>query len=101
MIIFNITTIIEESNSKEFHQFMHNIYVPAALSSKKFSDVKLFKLTEPINEGVTYCVQCFANSKEEIELFRTNDFLNIQDIMMQQFPNKVVFFSSILELSKA
>lgn len=99
MIIFNVTAIVEEKVQKEFHHFMHHIYIPAALASHKFHDAKLFKLTEPVNEGVTYCAQCFANSKQELEDFRNEHLPNLQELLMQQFPNQVLFFPSVLELS--
>lgn len=99
MIIFNVTTIIEENIHQEFLHFMHQVYIPAVMASNKFEDAKLFRLTEPVNDGITYCAQYFANSREDLDTYREEYLPNLQEILVQQFPNKIVFFPSILELS--
>lgn len=99
MIIFNVTTIIEENIHQEFVHFMHHEYIPEVMKSNQFDDAKLFRLTEPVNEGITYCAQYYTNSQKNIETYREEYLPNFQTLLMQKFPNKVVFFSSILELS--
>ncbi len=96
MIIFNVTTIIEEDIQQEFLLFMHTVYFPAVLKTQKFKEAKLYRMTEPVNEGITYCAQYFAQTAEDLESYRNEYLPDLQQILMQQFPNKVVFFSSIL-----
>lgn|SRR5690606_34590675 len=96
MIIFNVTTVIEEDIQQEFLLFMHEVYMPAVLETKKFKQAKLYRMTEPVNDGVTYCAQYFAETLEDLESYRNESLAEFQHLLMQQFPNKIVFFSSIL-----
>lgn len=99
MIIFNITTIVEENIQDEFFNFLHSEYIPAVLNSNKFNEANAYKLTEPVNEGVTYCIQCFAKSKEDLDTFRDADFITLSETLLTRFPDKALFFTSILERS--
>ncbi|MFD1629526.1 DUF4286 family protein [Pseudopedobacter beijingensis] len=100
MIIFNVTSIVEDSVHQDFYNFMHDIYMPAVLASNKFADAKLFRLTEPVNEGVTYCAQYTAHSPADLEVYRNEYLPELHHRLMKQFPEKIVVFSSVLELTQ-
>lgn len=99
MIIFNITVIVEDTVHDDFFHFLHNEYVPTVQNSEKFQEVKTYRLTEPVNEGITYCVQCFAKSREELDNFRDQKFIELSQALLQKFPDKAIFFTSVLEYS--
>lgn len=100
MIIYNVTTILEESVHQEYLDFMHKTHMPEIFSTGKFVDCKLYRLTEPENEGVTYCAQYFAKNKEELNDYRQNYSPKFQEEFHKKFENKYVSFRSILEISE-
>lgn len=99
MIIYNVTTILEESIHQEYLDYMHNIHMPEVFSTGKFVEYKLYRLTEPVNEGITYCAQYFAANKEDLNYYRENYSPKFQEDFNKKFENKYVSFRSILELS--
>jgi hypothetical protein len=62
MIIYNVTTIIEENIHEEYVKFMHEIHMPEVMATGKFTSCQLLRLTEPVNEGITYCAQYLTDS---------------------------------------
>ena len=97
MIIYNVTTIIEEDIHDQYIQFMKNIYMPEVMATGKFVSCSLLKLTEPINEGITYCAQYITDDAEKLADYRTNYSPKLQDDFQQKFANKFVAFRSVLE----
>jgi hypothetical protein len=101
MIIYNVTSIIEENIQQEYLEYMHTIHMPEVLSTGKFYDAKLFLLTEPQNEGITYCAQYFAKTKEDLVYYREHYSPKLQADIKQKFGNSLLSFRSVLELTQA
>jgi hypothetical protein len=97
MIIFNVTTILDENIQQEFLDYMQKVHMPELLATHIFTDCKLFKLTEPQNEGVTYCAQYFLDTKENLEKYRSLYALQLDKQFNEKFENQFVQFSSVLE----
>ena len=97
MIIYNVTTIIEDSIHEEYIQYMQNVHMPAVMASGKFIDCHLLRLTEPINEGITYCAQYVTNDAAHLEDYRKNYSPKLQEDILQKFPEQFVSFRSVLE----
>lgn len=100
MIIYNVTTIMEESIHQEYLEYMHKIHMPEVMSTGKFVDCKLYRLTEPENEGVTYCSQYFAENIQNINEYRAKYSPKLQEDFKSKFENNFVSFRSILELAE-
>lgn len=97
MVILNVTAIVEESVKDAFLNYMQSVHIPAVMASGKFEKHLLFQLTEPVNEGFTFCAQYIADSKENLNTFRLADEKNLQTQLQAKFGNQVLCFSSILE----
>ncbi|MBU1372406.1 MAG: DUF4286 family protein [Bacteroidetes bacterium] len=97
MIIYNVTTIIEESIHEEYLNFMHEIHMPEVMASGKFTSCQLLRLTEPINEGITYCAQYFTDSSTKLSDYRETYSPKLQEDFKERFENKYVSFRSVLE----
>lgn len=97
MIIYNVTTIIEDDIHDEYVQYMKNVHMPAVMASGKFIDCHLLRLTEPVNEGVTYCAQYVTNDATLLRDYRINYSPKLQEDILQKFPKKFVSFRSVLE----
>ena len=100
MIIYNVTTILEENIHEEYLEYMHKVHMPEVMATGKFVECKLYRLTEPENEGVTYCAQYFAYNKEAINQYRAQHSPKLQQDFAAKFENQFVSFRSILELSE-
>ncbi len=97
MIIYNVTTIIEEDIHEKYIQYMKNIHMPEVMATGKFVTCNLLKLTEPINEGITYCAQYITDEASKLEDYRNNYSPKLQNDFQKEFANKFVAFRSVLE----
>ena len=98
MIIYNVTTIIEESIQTEYLSFMQNEHMNEVMATGKFTGCNLFLLTEPENEGITYCAQYITNDVKKLEDYRKNDSPRLQSHFQEKFSGKYVAFRSVLHL---
>lgn len=101
MIIYNVTTIIEESIQTEYLSFMHQEHMHEVMATGKFIDCNLFLLTEPENEGITYCAQYITDDIKKLEDYRKNDSPRLQIHFQEKFNGKYVAFRSVLKLVKS
>lgn len=97
MIIYNVTTIIEEDIHEKYIQYMKNIHMPEVMATGKFVTCNFLKLTEPINEGITYCAQYITDEASKLEDYRNNYSPKLQNDFQKEFANKFVAFRSVLE----
>ncbi|HEX7366619.1 MAG TPA: DUF4286 family protein [Pelobium sp.] len=97
MIIYNVTSIIEDDIHEEYIQYMKNIHMPEVMASGKFTDCHLLRLTEPVNEGLTYCAQYITDDAEKLADYRTSYSPKLQENIQAKFANKLVSFRSVLE----
>ena len=97
MIIYNVTTIIEDDAQEEYVQYMKNVHMPEVMATGKFYSCNLLRLTEPVNEGITYCAQYIADDAAKLADYRENYSPKLQQDIQTQFANKFVSFRSVLE----
>ena len=97
MIIYNVTTILQESIEQDYLDYMKEIHMPEAMASGIFSSCNLLKLTEPINEGATYCAQYVTDDIQKLNEYRTTISPTLQEDFKQKFDNQYVAFRSVLE----
>lgn len=97
MIIFNVTTILDENIQEEFLDYMQKVHMPELMATHLFTGCKLYRLTEPQNEGVTYCAQYFLEDKENLEKYRSQYSFQLDKDFKEKFETQFVQFSSVLE----
>ena len=97
MIIYNVTTILQESIEQDYLDYMKEIHMPEAMASGTFSSCNLLKLTEPINEGATYCAQYVTDDIQKLNEYRAAISPKLQEDFKQKFDNQYVAFRSVLE----
>ncbi len=98
MIIYNVTTILEKGVEKEYVQFMQDLHMPEVMATGKFTNCNLFLLSEPENEGITYCAQYITDSAEKLEQYREEFAPKLKEHFHEKFANKFVSFRSVLHL---
>ncbi|MBC7913761.1 MAG: DUF4286 family protein [Pyrinomonadaceae bacterium] len=97
MILYNITVILEETIETEWREWVTNAFIPNALSSNLLVSHRLLKVIDSPNEGVTYCMQFIADHLESYNQFMNNHAAALLSTHTQQFQNRAVFFSTVME----
>ena len=98
MIVYNVTTIIDKSIQAEYLTFMQQEHIPLVMATGAFTSSNLFLLTEPENEGITYCAQYITDNEQKLIDYRTNHSPKLQVHFKEKFEGKYVAFRSVLHL---
>ncbi|OQD43607.1 DUF4286 family protein [Croceivirga radicis] len=99
MIIYNVTTNIDDSVHDEWLSWMKDIHIPAMLATKKFVEAKMCKVV--VKEemgGTTYSVQYRSIDRPTLESYYTEHAENMRLQGERLFPNKFVSFRTELEV---
>ncbi|KVV13392.1 DUF4286 family protein [Flavobacterium sp. TMP13] len=99
MIIYNVTTNIQESIHDQWLTWMQQKHIPEILATNTFSSARIVKvLVEEEMGGVTYSVQYVADSKETLEKYYQEHQAQFQQEAMQLFADKILSFRTELEV---
>lgn len=99
MIIYNVTTNIDNSVHDQWVLWMKETHIPNILATGKFIKAKMCKvMIEEDMGGVTYSVQYTVSSKTILEAYYKENADTLQGEMMRKFPNKYVAFRTELEV---
>lgn len=99
MIIYNVTTNINNEVHDQWLSWMKNTHIPAMLSTQKFIKAKMCKvLIEEDMGGSTYSVQYTAPNKETLEKYYIEDATQLRGEAQKLFPNQFVDFRTELEI---
>lgn len=99
MIIYNVTSNVDDSVHDQWLQWMMDKHVPAILATGKFYKIKIVKvLTDAHHEGTTYSVQYSADSREKLEEYYKNHSPELRAEMKELFGDHVLQFRTELEI---
>lgn len=99
MIIYNVTTNIDESVHDQWLNWMQQKHIPEILATGKFSSARLTKvlIVEEMG-GTTYSVQFTTDSKATLEKYYEQDAPKLRQEAHQLFGDKMIAFRTELEL---
>lgn len=99
MIIYNVTTNIDESVHDKWLQWMQEKHIPEILATGKFSSARMVKvlIVEEMG-GTTYSVQYTADNKATLEKYYQEDAPKLRQEAIQLFGDKMIAFRTELEL---
>lgn len=99
MIIYNVTTNIDESVHDQWLTWMQQKHIPEVLATGKFSSARLTKvlIVEEMG-GTTYSVQFTTDSKATLEKYYSQDAPRLRQEGQQLFGDKMIAFRTELEL---
>lgn len=92
MYLYNISVIVEDHVHHTFLHWLKNEWLPHI-----HEDVKLLKLLDVAQEGYTYCVQFVANNESDIQVFRDNHLIVLQQHIGGHYAEKVFLFDSTMQ----
>ena len=99
MIVYNVTSNIDESIHDQWLDFMQNKHIQSMLATGKFSQARLVKvLVEEEMGGVTYSIQYTAANKEDLSRFYAEDAPALRQEILALFADKVLTFRTELEI---
>lgn len=98
MIIYNVTSNIEESIHEEWLSWIKE-HIPQVLATGKFEKATLAKvLVEEDMGGVTYAVQYKTYSREALEAYYKEDAPKLRAEGLKKFGDKVLSFRTELQI---
>lgn len=99
MIIYNVTSNIDESVHDLWMEWMMDEHVPQIMETAKFYKIKILKvLVEEQHGGTTYSVQYFAESREKLEEYYKDHAPTLRADSQKRFGDKVLQFRTELEI---
>ena len=98
MVIYNVTTNVQEEVHQDWLNWMKAEYIPAMLDTGKFTKALMTKvLTKEPMGGITYSVQYTAESMAYLKTFYVEDHANMV-AKTAIFKGKIVEFSTELQV---
>ena len=99
MIIYNVTTNIQDIAHDQWLQWMTQKHIQQVLDTGKFSSAKLVRvLVEEEMGGKTYAAQFTTDSIETLNRYYTEDAPRLRDEAHKLFGDKALAFRTELEL---
>ena len=99
MIVYNVTTNIDESIHKKWLQWMQTKHINDVLATGKFTSARLVKvLVDEEMGGHTYAVQYTTDSKETLDRYYAEDAPRLREEGLRLFADKMLAFRTELEV---
>ena len=98
MIIYNVTSNIEESVHQEWLDWMQHTHIPEMIATGKFSKARLVKVLAQGDHGHTYSVQFFTDSKATLDSYYEEHATRLRERTAHKFGDKVLSFRTELQL---
>lgn len=99
MIIYNVTSNIDESIHTDWLTWMKEEHIPQVLATGKFEKATLVRvLVEEDMGGVTYSVQYKTNSREALEGYYKEHAPKLRAEGLKKFADKVLSFRTELQI---
>ena len=97
MIVYNETVIVDEAIHRQWLNWMQQQYIPRVMATGHFNRYTILNVLDSPNEGVTYCVQYFADNRESYTEFAEKHLPQLHALHMQQFENQFVLFNTLMQ----
>jgi hypothetical protein len=97
MIIFNDTVIVEEAAHIKWLNWVQEVHIPAVMATGYFKSFQILNVIDSPNEGVTYCIQYYADNIEDFNHFYNKHLHQLQAIHNHEFENQFVIFNTLMK----
>jgi len=99
MIIYNVTINIDDSIHEQWLSWMQEKHIKDVLATGKFIKAKFIKvLVEEPTNGTTYCVQYFAENKNNLEDYYLENAQRLREEGSKMFGDKMLAFRTELKV---
>lgn len=98
MYLYNITLIVEDASAASFLNWIKSVYVPQVIETGLYASNKLLTVVDSPNEGVTFCAQFVAETRD-----KHNQFTDIYEPILNadldsKYRNKYVSYRTLMEI---
>jgi hypothetical protein len=98
MLLYNVTFGIDKSIESEWIRWMKENYIPSIMNTELFVEYKMYKvLTHDDETSVSYSVQCFASTIEDVLNYLNNYAPILTELHREKFKDKHVAFNTLLD----
>jgi hypothetical protein len=98
MLLYNITFGIDKVIEGEWIAWMKAHYIPSLMDTGLFVEYKMYKvLTHEDETSVSYSVQCFANTIEDVLKYLNEYAPQLTELHRERFKDKHVAFNTLLD----
>ena len=98
MLVYNVTSIIEDAAADRWLQWMQESHIPSVMATGKFASYRLLKVVDAPNEGVTYCAQYAIEDMIAYQDYQENFAPALQAEVTANFENQLVAFQTVMEI---
>ena len=99
MIIYNVTTKLHHSIHEQWLLWLKEEHIPELLATGCFSDAKILRLLEvDEEEGPTYAVQYFAESKALYNRYLEHHAATMRQKTIDKWQDRFIAFRSIMQV---
>src|SRR5438105_11576267 len=98
MIIYNVTTNIDNAVHDEWLHWMKIIHIPDVMNTGCFLEHKMCKILVEEEQGTTYSVQYTCSTMKELEEYQKNHAPRLQKDAADKYKDKAVSFRTLLEV---
>ena len=96
MLVYTITVNVERSVSEDWLVWMKDNFLNAIVRTGLFEKYNAFKVLHD-SDGDTFTFQFFCKDMVEYKKFQDEHKSDILHLLMNSFPNKIVYFNTLLE----
>ena len=100
MIVYNETVIVDEAVHRQWLNWMQQEYIPKVMATGHFNRYTILNVLDSPNEGVTYCIQYFADNRDSYNKFVAGHLQQLQALHFQKFENQFVMFNTLMQTVK-
>lgn len=98
MLLYNVTFGIDKGIEEEWISWMRSNYLPAMMSTGLFVSYKMYKVLSHDDENsVSYSVQCFAKTIEDLLQYLNEFSPRIVEEHRERYKDRHVAFNTLLE----
>jgi hypothetical protein len=98
MIIYNVTTNIDNNVREEWLQWMKDKHIPDVMATGHFMEYRFCKVLVDEEQGTTYSAQYTCATMKDLEEYRTKHGPRLQKEVADKYGDKAVSFRTLLEV---
>jgi hypothetical protein len=97
MVLYNVTVAVDASIHEDWLTWMQEEHIPAVMATAMFIESRIFKVLLEKEESITYAVQYSANSIADLQQYLARYAPQLQQEVLDRYPDKIVAFRTVLE----
>ncbi len=98
-LLYNVTTLVDHSIHDDWLSWVTKVHIPQVMATHAFLEFKMSKiLGSDESQGINYALQFVSHSMVDFLRYRDIHLKEIQQQQKDQFGEKYVSFSTLMEI---